>query len=76
VIGLFSPEEIQEKMKNIRPTTGAGQEARAQVEEALMKAQSEAKKKTKKKPKKKSNKAAAQADLLFEGGDNSKKDSL
>jgi hypothetical protein len=74
VIGLFSPEEIEEKMKNIRPSTGAPPEANAHMEEALKNVLSDAKDKKKKSKKKKSKKSAAQAELLFEGGDSSSED--
>ena len=35
VVGLFSPEEIEEKMKYIRPSTGAPPDAKAHMQEAL-----------------------------------------
>lgn len=68
VMGLFSPEEIEEKMKNIRPSTGAPPEAQDHMEEAMKKVLTDAKQKKKKTTKKKSKKNAA-TDLLFEGGD-------
>ena len=73
VMGLFSPEEIEEKMKNIRPSTGAPPEAQDHMEEAMKKVLTDAKQKKKKTTKKKSKKNAA-TDLLFEGGDSTSSD--
>ena len=73
VMGLFSPEEIEEKMKNIRPSTGAPPEAQDHMEEAMKKVLTDANQKKKKTTKKKSKKNAA-TDLLFEGGDSTSSD--
>jgi len=67
-MGLFSPEEIEEKMKNIRPSTGAPPEAQGHMQEAMKNVLADAKEKKKKKSSKKKSKKNAATDLLFEGG--------